>query len=44
MVLFNTFLQSPYSVPLGIAAEEGYVEIVQTLLEAGANVNYQDEV
>ena len=32
------------NVPLGIAAGRGYTKIVQRLLEAGANVNYQNKV
>lgn len=35
---------SPYSVPLGIAALNGHIEIVEELLIGGANINYQDKV
>ena len=37
-------LQEPYSVPLGIAAQEGHTETVERLLDAGAIVNCQDKV
>ena len=31
-------------VPLGIAAEEGYVKIVEMLLKAKANINFKNKV
>lgn len=31
-------------VPLGIATQEGHIQIVQKLLEAKANVNQENEV
>ena len=38
------FSQAPYSVPLGIAAENGHTETVRELLEEGATVDYQNKV
>lgn len=41
----HTFLQgSPYSVPLGVASQNGCAEIAEKLLIKGADPNYQDEV
>ena len=37
-------MQSPFSVPLGIAAEKGYTDTVKELLQAGAKVNYSNKV
>ena len=42
--LLASLFQEPYSVPLGRAAQKGYTETVQRLLEAGATVNYQNKV
>ena len=36
--------QGSLSVPLGIAAQKGFIEIVRILLGAGANVNHQNKV
>ena len=35
---------SPYSVPLGVAAQEGHAQTVERLLEGGAIINYQRSV
>ena len=39
----NLYIQYE-SVPLEIAARKGHTQTVQRLLEAGANINYQDNV
>ena len=41
--LMHTLIQYG-NVPLVIAAGKGHTKIVQRLLEAGANVKYQDKV
>ena len=38
----NQYIQYE-SVPLGIAALNGHTQIVQRLLEEGANINYQNK-
>ena len=38
------FQGSPYSVPLGVASQNGYAEIAESLIVQKADVNYQDEV
>lgn len=35
---------SPHSVPLGVASQNGHTQTVERLLEGGANVNHQDTV
>lgn len=35
---------SPHSVPLGVASQNGHTQTVQRLVEGGANVNHQDTV
>ena len=42
--MFFFKMQSPFSVPLGIAAEKGYTDTVKELLQAGAKVNYRNKV
>ena len=34
----------PYSVPLGVAAQNGHAQTVEKLLNGGAKINHQDEV
>ena len=34
----------PYSAPIAVAAQNGHTQIIEGLLEAKANVNYQDQV
>ena len=41
---FNTFLLQYGSTPLHQAAVNGHTECVATLIEGGADVNFQDEV
>lgn len=41
---FSYFLTQTGDVPLGIAAEEGYIEIVEILLNAKAKINLKNKV
>ena len=43
--LFSSVPQAPpYSAPIAVAAQNGNTEIIEGLLEAKADVNYQDQV
>ena len=37
-------MQDMHSVPLGIAAEKGHVQVVERLLRERVNINYQNKV
>lgn len=32
------------SDPLGVSAEKGHIQTIKSLLDGGANINYQDKV
>ena len=41
---FPSSSQASYNSPLQVAAGKGHKQIVESLLEKGANINYQDRV
>ena len=44
LVMMTFVLQDGWSPPLHIASDEGHLDIVKTLIEAGANANQADKV
>ena len=37
-------MQDIASVPLGVASQNGHIQVVEKLLEGGAHINYRDRV
>jgi len=40
----HSSMQDIASVPLGVASQNGHIQVVEKLLEGGAHINYRDRV